>query len=181
MKRIGAILTAFSLLLSGMTAFAETVPAEEADRAATLTAPLSEEETAQITMQDLQALNGLGLTVYEEEGRVTFVSGSCSTDPVKNPEDAERVISSMLTLMGGNERTRFEPWRVLTDTRGNRYYALLIFCVLAEPSGRVSAMQIYKCKREIPSQRSFQLCMLVKLIFCGKTRNLYSNISDLYL
>ena len=122
MKRIGAILTAFSLFLSGMTAFAETVPAEEADRAATLTAPLSEEETAQITMQDLQALNGLGLTVYEEEGRVTFVGGSCSTDPVKNPEDAERVISSMLTLMGGNERTRFEPWRVLTDTRGNRYY-----------------------------------------------------------
>ena len=28
----------------------------------------------------------------------------------------------MLTLLGGGEQTRFEPWRTLTDTSGNRYY-----------------------------------------------------------
>lgn len=73
----------------------------------------------QLAMEDLEAL---GAKAYVHDGRVTFVEGPCTAEPVKSPEDAAKVVASMRTLLGCGERTGFEPWRTLADAAGNTYY-----------------------------------------------------------
>ena len=108
MKRLLAILTALMMLLTA-------AGASLAETAETV-------KTTGLTMQEIEALNGGPVTVHRDQGRVTFIGGSCSDSPVKNQEDAEQVIRSVLPLLGGDERTAFEPWRVLNDPAGNVYY-----------------------------------------------------------
>ena len=76
----------------------------------------------QLTIQDIQALNGGKAVIHTRDGLVTFVGGTCSATPVKNAADANGVVEKMIPLMGGDARTRFEPWRVLKDSFGNNYY-----------------------------------------------------------
>ncbi len=106
-KRILAILLALMMLLSTIGALGEAAPAKD---------------SSQLTREDLLALNGGSVTIHESEGKVTFVGGTCTDQPVKTAEDAEAVIHAMETLIGADEHTRFEPWRVLNDTAGNIYY-----------------------------------------------------------
>ena len=90
--------------------------------------PAAEQEdlsAAQFTTETIQLLNGNRAVVHSCDGRVYFVEGSCSAGPVKNMEDAERVLSSLTGLLGGDERIQFEPWRTVTDPAGNHYY---VFC-----------------------------------------------------
>lgn len=90
----------------------------------------AQEETAlsesslegQLTLEALQALNNDQAQVFSHDGRVTLVSGTCTEEPVKSPEDAEKVVDSMIELLGGDAKTHFEPWRTFTDGEGNRYY-----------------------------------------------------------
>ena len=85
-----------------------------------LTAAAGEE---MLTLQDLEAMNGGEVKVYtDHHGQAAFVEGKCTTDPVRNEEDAERVVRSMLKLMGGDEKTRFEPWRTIRDPFGHVVY-----------------------------------------------------------
>ena len=79
-------------------------------------------DAGQLTLQDLQVLNGGNVNVYTENGRVTFVGGTCTAETVTGEEDAARVVDAMTPLLGGNERTRFVPWRVVNDSFGNVYY-----------------------------------------------------------
>ena len=106
-KRALAVLLALILALGATAAFAETG---------------SNAAEGQLTLEALDALNGGAAKVYTHDGRVTFVEGACTDEPVTSMEDAARVVADMLTLLGGGEQTRFEPWRTLTDTSGNRYY-----------------------------------------------------------
>ena len=53
---------------------------------------------------------------------MTFVDGTCTDGPVNDMNAATEVVNAMIPLMGGDDRTGFEPWRTLTDTSGNRYY-----------------------------------------------------------
>lgn len=76
----------------------------------------------QLTFEDLQAMNNNQAEVFVHNDRVTFVSGTCTPDPVTSMEDAEKVVASMISLLGGDARTRFENWRMLTDASGNQYY-----------------------------------------------------------
>ena len=76
----------------------------------------------QLTTEDLQSLNDGKAEIFEHNGRVTFISGTCTPDAVKDMKDAEKVVSSMIGLLGGDAKTRFEPWRSLTDAAGNHYY-----------------------------------------------------------
>lgn len=76
----------------------------------------------QLTLEALQALNDDQAEVFTHNDRVTLVSGTCSEEPVKSPEDAEKVVDSMIGLLGGDAKTHFEPWRTFTDGEGNRYY-----------------------------------------------------------
>ncbi len=78
--------------------------------------------TGQLTLEELQALNDGKAEVYVHDGHVTFVDGTCAAGQVKSVEDAEKVVDSMIGLLGGDARTRFEFWRELTDASGNRYY-----------------------------------------------------------
>ena len=107
-KRMLAILTVLVMLVT--TAGASL--AEDAETA----------NTAGLTLQDIEALNGGPVTVHTDQGRVTFVGGTCTDKPVKNHEDAQSVIGTMLPRLGGDGHTAFEPWRVLNDPAGNRYY-----------------------------------------------------------
>lgn len=75
-----------------------------------------------LTVDDLRALNGGQAEIYEHNGRVTFVAGTCTPAPVYDMEDAEKVVSSMIGLLGGDDRTHFETWRTLTDGIGNTFY-----------------------------------------------------------
>lgn len=87
-----------------------------------LTAKGAEAGTDALTREDLYAMNGGTVDIHEENGKITFVGGTCTTGPVAGREDAERVVSSMLPLLGGDGRTCFEPWRELKDPAGNLYY-----------------------------------------------------------
>ena len=102
-KRLTAILTAAVLAWTAVGA-AAAMPA------------------AQVTRRDLKAINGENLAVFEEDGRITFVGGACMDEPVKGQEEAAEVVRTMISLLGGDESTRFEPLRVLKDPAGNVYY-----------------------------------------------------------
>ncbi len=78
--------------------------------AALLPAALSAQDVApdagtdldgQLTAQELQELNAGQAEIFVHNDRVTFVDGSCTSDPVKNAEDAEKVVDSMIDLLGG--------------------------------------------------------------------------------
>ena len=131
MKKELCALLAAAVLASSTAAYAgealkKTAAAEsftEADQE-----PAAEQEdlsAAQFTTETIQLLNGNRAVVHSCDGRVYFVEGSCSAGPVKNMEDAERVLSSLTGLLGGDERIQFEPWRTVTDPAGNHYY---VFC-----------------------------------------------------
>lgn len=107
MKRFLALMLAAVLLCS--SALAETAaPAPARD--------------GQLTLEDILALNGGVAEAYFENGQLTFLDGACTSEPIKTPEDADRVVASVIELLGGDENTRFEPWRVLNDSFGNVYY-----------------------------------------------------------
>ena len=76
----------------------------------------------QLTREDLQAMNGNDVQIFEHDGRVTFVAGKCTEEPVRSMDDAGNVIVSMITLLGGDLKTQFIPWRNLTDANGNKYF-----------------------------------------------------------
>ena len=107
MKRTIALLLALAMLCSyGLAEEAIAAPALE----------------GQLSIEDIQALNDGKANILTQDGRVTFVDGTCATEPVKNEEDAGRVVSAMIELLGGDARTHFEPWRTVTDPSGNVYY-----------------------------------------------------------
>ncbi|MBR3016677.1 MAG: M4 family metallopeptidase [Clostridia bacterium] len=107
MKRLLALLLTLALLCSSALAEAvETLPSLE----------------GQLSVEDIQALNGGKANILTQDGRVTFVDGACAAEPIRNGEDADKVVSAMITLLGGDERTHFEPWRQVSDPSGNVYY-----------------------------------------------------------
>ena len=109
LKKILAVLTACIMLITlAGAALAETAPAAA--------------KPEQLTLQDLEALNGGSVTVHKDHGKVTFVGGTVTDKPVTSQEEAEQLIAPMMALLGGDESTRFVPWRVLTDPAGNKYY-----------------------------------------------------------
>ena len=71
-KRIFAVLTALVMLVAAAgVSLAETAVTEK---------------TAGLTIEDIKALNGGPVTVHTDQGRVTFVGGTCSAEPVKSDE-----------------------------------------------------------------------------------------------
>ena len=76
----------------------------------------------QLSLEDIQALNDGKAEVFTHDGAVTFIDGTCTSDPVNSMEEAAQVILSVIGLLGGDERTLLEPWRTLNDTNGNIYY-----------------------------------------------------------
>ena len=79
-------------------------------------------DEGQLTLDDLDALNGGAGNVFSHDGRVTFVDGTCSESPISNQDEAAAVVDSMMTLIGAEENTDFVPWREATDPVGNHYY-----------------------------------------------------------
>ena len=75
-----------------------------------------------LTLEDLKTLNGDDLRVYQENGKVTFVDGTCFPGPVANQEDAQAVVAAMTPLLTGGPAAQFEPWSVQKDPNGNIYY-----------------------------------------------------------
>ncbi len=60
--------------------------------------------------------------VYEHDGRVTLIDGATVDSPVADMDAAARVVDGAMDQLGGDGRTKLEPWRTLTDACGNRYY-----------------------------------------------------------
>ncbi|MBR5111074.1 MAG: M4 family metallopeptidase [Clostridia bacterium] len=107
MKRLLALLMTLALLCS--SAMAEAVEAEPA-------------VNGQLGIADIQALNDGKANIMIQNGKVTFVDGTCTSEPIQTEADAARVVDAMMDLLGGGEHTHFEPWRVVSDTSGNVYY-----------------------------------------------------------
>lgn len=61
-------------------------------------------DEGQLTLDDLDALNGGAGNVFSHDGRVTFVDGTCSESPISNQDEAAAVVDSMMTLI------RVLPW-----------------------------------------------------------------------
>ena len=76
----------------------------------------------QLTLEDLKALNGDEVQIDLKDGLVSFVGGACTPSPVSSEEDARKVLDSMQTLLSGGAAARFEPWNIIQDAAGNRYY-----------------------------------------------------------
>ncbi len=107
MKRLLGILTVLVMLMTccfGAAALAES-PAKTV-----------------LTLEIIQAMNGGSAVIDAREGCVTFVGGTCTSEKLQSSGDAAKVVENMISLMGGNSRTAFEPWRTLYDSFGNTYY-----------------------------------------------------------
>lgn len=105
-----------SVLIAALLLFSFVIPVTAEGETLTL------EQKTVLTMEDLQQLNNGTAEIFSHNGRVTFVDGKCTDEPVNSMDDAAQVVLSMLGLLGGDERVQFEPWRTLTDTVGNTYY-----------------------------------------------------------
>ena len=92
-KRMLAILTALVMLVT----IAGVSLAETAETA----------KTAGMTLEEIETLNGEPVTVHRDQGRVTFIGGSCSAEPVKSYEDAERMIRKGLDLIDSDRGNGF--------------------------------------------------------------------------
>ena len=122
-KKLISMGLACVMLAGTVPVMAESVsPETETVTLETETVTLGETNGSQMTMEDLAALNGRPDAVYSHDGKVTFVDGTCSADPVTGQEDASEVVASMMTLIGADANTEFIPWRTVTDPLGNIYY-----------------------------------------------------------
>ena len=118
-----AALLALALLLGCASGFAEAAEAAPESR---------------LTLSDLEAK---GAKAYTHDGRVTFVDGACTVEPVRSMEDAAAVVNALTALLGGDDRTRFEPWRSYTDTVGNVYYVFQqMYAEITVPGGAVKVV-----------------------------------------
>lgn len=105
-KRWMCALLVAALLIAPMTALAEADTAQ-----------------AQLTLEDLQAMVGDAALVHTDDaGNLVFLEGSCASEPIQSLDDAAALLDTLTPLLGGDERTQFEPWRTLTDASGNQYY-----------------------------------------------------------
>ena len=84
--------------------------------------PAEGTKTARLILQEIENLNGGPVTVHADNGKVTFIGGNCTAEPVKSFEDAKPVVDAALPLLGGDGRTVLEPWRVLNAPGGAVYY-----------------------------------------------------------
>ena len=73
----------------------------------------------QLTLEDIQALNGGEANAFLENDKLYFLDGTCTAEPVKTMDGAARIVDAMLGLLGGDETTHFEPLRTLNDASGN--------------------------------------------------------------
>ena len=102
---------------------------------------LGEAPTAIRGQLTIESLEAMGATAYLHDGRVTFVDGACTEAPVRDMEAAAAVVDAILTLLGGDARTQFEPWRELTDASGNRYYVFQqMYAGTTVPGGAVKVV-----------------------------------------
>ena len=60
--------------------------------------------------------------IYSHEGRVTMIDGSVTDKAILSFEDASKVVAEQLKALGGDEKTRLDPWRSFADAYGNHYY-----------------------------------------------------------
>ena len=67
-------------------------------------------------------------TTYSHDGRVTLIDGATVGAPVTDFDAARAVVDGVLDQLGGDERTVLDPWRMLTDAKGNRYYVFQQMC-----------------------------------------------------
>ena len=59
-----------------------------------------------------------GVRMYSHNGHVTLIDGALAENPITGAEDAGVVISSVLDLLGEDERTELTYHRTLTDAGG---------------------------------------------------------------
>ena len=118
-KQVTGIVMTCAMLSASMM-----VPAFGAEPAAGSAAQTDEDSGlyGQLTLEDIDALNGGSSSVYMHNGHVTLVDGTCTEYPVTDMKDAAEIVDSMTELMGGNSNTVFTPWREVTDPKGNTYY-----------------------------------------------------------
>ena len=110
MKKLISLLLVCVMWISALPALTESAPAAESL------------PSGQLTLADLEGWNGPDLAVYTHDGRVTFVDGACTDQPVATMEDATAVVSSMMGLIGADADTEFIPWRDWADPLGHHYY-----------------------------------------------------------
>ena len=111
MKRFLSILIAFAMILTTCGALAAGNGKTTADA-----------EQGPLTQEEIQTMNGGKAVVYQEGDSVTLIGGTATASPIRNAEDAARVAERLIPLAGGDVRTRFVPWRTLSDPFGNTYY-----------------------------------------------------------
>ena len=78
--------------------------------------------TPRLTAERLEEINGGPDGIHRRDGAVTLLEGRCTEEKITEPESAAQAVESMIGLIGGDERSRFEYLRTLTDAAGNRYY-----------------------------------------------------------
>ena len=76
----------------------------------------------QVTMEELEKLNGGREGIHLHNGKLTFLEGRSTEEIISGPEDAARVLETMTGLTGGDGKSRLEYLRTAEDTAGNRYH-----------------------------------------------------------
>ena len=113
-KKITGIILSCTMMAIGQPVMATESQTEASNEAL--------EESGQLTLEALDALNGGSGHVYSHNGRVTFVDGTCTEGLVTTMEEATAVLDSVMSLIGADDNTAFTPWREVTDPLGNHTF-----------------------------------------------------------
>lgn len=150
----------------------EQAPAQAQEASAQAAAEVESLLGDQLTLEDVQGLNGGNAVVHASDGVVTFIGGTCTPDKVLDADDAAEVVRATTALLGGDGSTQFEPWRTLNDVAGNTYYVFQqMHCyrtvsggavkVVTDPDGTMIAL-IGCVESEIPETEPFEAISAVR-------------------
>ncbi|MBR5087831.1 MAG: hypothetical protein IK093_00225, partial [Ruminiclostridium sp.] len=80
----------------------------------------------QLSITDINRLNDGNVQICtDKNGNVSFICGTCTDSPIENEQDAYNAIEAVMTLIGGDEDTKFEFLNMFTDIYGFSYYTFL--------------------------------------------------------
>ena len=114
-KKLIAALLICAMMMTPLAGLAETA-APEAAAAETAAAGADAQEAAAAAVE--------GEPVYHrtEDGFVFFVEGDMTGKPISGMAEAEAFLKEAQKTLGDDPRVHFEPWRELTDSKGNHTY-----------------------------------------------------------
>ena len=128
-----------ALLISVMGGCSKSKKSDKDTTAATTEAVTTEATTTEadttetdvipeMTIERIKELNGDDVVIHRnDEGRISFIGGTCTDKPIEEDGDAYLVLESMKELLGCDEDAEFDFINEFNDCFDNTYYSYMQF------------------------------------------------------